>query len=158
MTRVLAVAALLLSSGGCALIGPACLARQERGAVATLSGSVAAGEVVMHLLSYDTRGSQNDVRIEWPGQRDAGAPRLQAFATLTSCEAFTLPAEGNTGACAIIARGGWVAEGAVSGLILTHGRGNPERLGTPPAYKLWITSDRSTGYGLSVSYFYGPDC
>ena len=126
--------------------------------MATLNGSVVAGEVVMHRVAYDTRGSQNDARIDWPGRLDADGPRLNVYATLVSCEAFTLPAEANSGSCAILARGGWTAAGIVSGLILTHGRGNPERLGTPPEYKLWITSDRSTSYSINVTYFFGPDC
>jgi hypothetical protein len=158
MTQVLIVAVLLLGSSGCALIGSLCRSRQEHGTVATLTGSVAAGQVVMHLIPYDSRGSQNNVVITWPGARAADAPRLQAFATSTACEAFTLPADVNTGACVTLRRGGWSAEGVVSDLIVTHGRGNPERLGTPPAYKLWIVSDQTTGYRISVSYFYGPDC
>jgi hypothetical protein len=119
---------------------------------------VEAGLVVMHQLTYDVRGSQNDAQITWPGQRDADAPQLRVYATLATCEAFTLPADQNVGACATIARGGWAAQGIVTDLTVTHGRGNPERLGTPPQYKLWITSDRPTGYSILLSYFYGPDC
>ena len=158
MIRALALAALLLSSTNCALLGPACLARQERGAAGSVTGSVEGGEVVMHRVVYDIRGSQNDARITWPGHRDGDAPQLQVYATLATCEAFTLPADGNSGLCATIARGGWVGPGMVAGLTITHGRGNPERLGTPPEYKLWITSDRSTGYNIALSYFFGPDC
>lgn len=158
MTRALALAALLLPSTNCALLGPACLARQERGAAGSLAGSVEAGQVVMHRVPYDTRGSQNDARITWPGQRGADAPHLQVYATAAGCEAFTPPADENSGACTTIARGGWVGQGMVAGLTITHGRGNPERLGAPPEYKLWIFSDRSTSYSIALSYFYGPDC
>lgn len=158
MLRAPAFAMLLLPSAGCGLVGPMCVSQQERGSVTTVSGSIAAGEIVTHRLNYDTRGSQNDARIDWPGQRDADAPQLQVYATRASCEAFTLPTDANTGACAILARGGWAAPGVVSGLIITHGRGNPERLGTPPEYKLWITSDLPTSYRLTITYFYGPDC
>jgi hypothetical protein len=158
MARLLAVVMLVVSSGGCALVGPHCTAQQERGTVTTLNGPVAADDVVMHRVSYDTRGSQNDARIEWLGQGDMNGPRLLVFATLASCEQFILPAEANSGNCAIVARGGWLPQGIATTLILTHGRGNPERLGTPPEYKLWITSDRATSYTIAVSYFFGPDC
>jgi len=158
MTRALVVAAVFLTSAGCNLVGPDCISRQERGTVVTLSGSVGGDEVVMHRVSYETRGSQNDARVDWPGQRDADGPRLQIYATLASCEHFTLPADANTGNCAVVARAGWTPQGIATGLILSHGRGNPERLGTPPEYKLWITSDRATSYNIVVSYFYGPDC
>ena len=155
--RVLAVLA-LLANGGCALIGPYCIAQQERGAVVTLSGSVGTGEVVMHRVSYDTRGSQNDARIDWPGARDAEPPRLFVYATRASCEQFTLPAEANTGDCAVVAQAGWTPIGIATIATISHGRGNPERLGSPPEYKLWITSDRAISYSITVTYFYGPDC
>ena len=158
MPRVLAAAALLLMSSGCALVGPYCISQQERGTVTSLSGSVGVDDVVMHRVSYDTRGSQNDARIDWSGQRDADGPRLLVHATLASCEHFTLPADANSGNCAVVARAGWNPQGISTILVLSHGRGNPERLGTPPEYKIWITSDRATSYNITVSYFYGPDC
>ena len=158
MPRVFAVAALFLMSFGCALVGPYCISQQERGTVTTLSGSVGGDAVVMHRVSYDTRGSQNDTQIDWFGQREADGARLQIYATLASCEQFTLPVDANSGNCAVLARAGWTSQGIASTLILTHGRGNPERLGTPPEYKLWVTSDRTTNYNITVSYFYGPDC
>ena len=157
MARGLAVVALLMS-GGCGLAGPMCVARQERGTVTALSGGVGAGEISMHRVMYDTRGSQNDARIDWPGARDADAPRLHVYATLASCESFSLPAESNTGNCGILAQAGWTPIGIASTAIVSHGRGNPERLGSPPEYKLWITSDRATNYSITVTYFYGPDC
>ena len=158
MLRVFAVAALFLMSSGCALVGPYCISQQERGTVTTLSGAVAGDAVVMHRVSYDTRGSQNDTHIDWFGQREADGPRLNIYATLAGCEQFTLPVDANSGNCAVLARAGWTSQGIATTLILTHGRGNPERLGTPPEYKLWITSDRATDYNITVSYFYGPDC
>ena len=158
MTQMLVLAAALLSSTGCSVLGPACTAQQERGSAGSLSGSVDAGQVVMHRVLYDPRGSQNDAEITWPGQREADPAQLRVYATLAACEAFTLPAEENSGACATIARGGWTAQAIVTGLTVTHGRGNPERLGAPPEYKLWITSDRTTAYSILLSYFYGPDC
>ena len=158
MIRVLWISALLLLSAGCGIVGPSCIDRQERGTAGTINGSVEAGEVVMHRVSYDTRGSQNDAMIDWPGRRNADAARLAVYATLATCEQFVLPADANSGNCAILARGGWISEGIASGLTLTHGRGNPERLGTPPEYKLWVTSDRATSYTIALSYFFGPDC
>jgi hypothetical protein len=158
MARVFEVAALLLMSSGCALVGPYCISQQERGTVTTLSGSVEGDAVVMHRVSYDTRGSQNDARIDWVGQRDAEGPRLLVYATSASCDQFTLPADANSGNCAVVASAGWTPVGIATTVILSHGRGNPERFGTPPEYKLWITSDRATSYNITVSYFYGPDC
>ena len=158
MARALAGAALLLSLAGCGIVGPRCTARQERGTVTTINGSIASGEMVMHRVLYDTRGSQNDVDIQWPGQRTTDGPRLVVYATLPACEQFRLPADENSGDCAILARGGWASQGITTDLTLTHGRGNPERLGTPPEYKLWVTSDQATAYGIVVSYFFGPDC
>ena len=45
-------------------------------------------------------------------------------------------------------------------LVVTHGRGNPEVLGTPPEFRLWIVGDpaRSTFYTMTVTWFHGPDC
>jgi len=158
MRSAISIAALLLPFGGCGIVGPSCIDRQERGTAATINGSVAAGEMVMHRVSYDTRGSENDAAIDWPGRQEADAARLTVYATLVSCEQFVLPADANSGNCAILAGGGWISPGITTGLTLTHGRGNPERLGTPPEYKLWITSDRSTSYTIVLSYFFGPDC
>jgi hypothetical protein len=158
MTRVLAIAALLLLSAGCGLVGPHCTNRQERGTAAIITGSVGAGEVMVHRVAYDTRGSQNDARIDWPGRQDPDAARLTVYATLASCEGFVLPADTNSGACAVVARGGWSAQGIATSLTVAHGRGNPEQFGNPAEYKLWITSDRSTSYSIVVSYFFGPDC
>jgi hypothetical protein len=109
-------------------------------------------------MAYDTRGSQNDARLSWPAQGGADGAQLRAYATRATCEAFTLPAESNTGECAILASAGWSPAGTSTTVIVTHGRGNPERLGTPPEYKLWIVSDRFTGYTITVRWFYGPDC
>jgi hypothetical protein len=45
-------------------------------------------------------------------------------------------------------------------LGLTHGRGNPERLGPDARYKLWIVADprQQASYTVTITSFYGPDC
>jgi hypothetical protein len=45
-------------------------------------------------------------------------------------------------------------------VIVTHGRGNPEILGTPPTNKVWIVGDRrqDVDYTIDISWFFGPDC
>jgi hypothetical protein len=45
-------------------------------------------------------------------------------------------------------------------LGLTHGRGNPERLGRDTRYRLWIVADphQQASYTITVTSFYGPDC
>lgn len=158
MKLALAVAVSVLSSSACALFGPSCVEQREEGPVTEISGSVGAGELVVHRVQYDTRGSQNDARLMWGGQTDTTGPQLRVYATRATCEMFALPANTNAGECAVLASGGWTPQGAVSTIIVTHGRGNPERLGTPPEYKLWVTSDKFTGYTMSITYFYGPDC
>jgi hypothetical protein len=158
MKGMLVIACVVLSSSGCSLFGPSCVARQERGTVSSLSGSVGAGEVVVHRLAYDARGSQNDLDLLWGGITETDGPRIRFYATRVACAEFLLPAESNAGDCAILGSAGWTPNGSVRTLVVTHGRGNPERLGSPPEYKLWVTSDRFTGYSGTISYFYGPDC
>ena len=62
--------------------------------------------------------------------------------------------------CRILAQGGTGESNEVINLIVTHGRGNPEVLGDPPAFKVWIYGDPGTSaiYTLTASSFYGPDC
>ena len=157
MRTLLGLVALLISNG-CGIVGPSCLERQQRGTLPPISGTVDAGQLAMHLVAYDTRGSQNDARLSWPGQGTADGAQLSIYATRATCEAFTLPAESNSGACAILGRAGWTPVGIATSLGLTHGRGNPEVLGSPPEYKLWLVSDRPTSYTVTVHWFYGPDC
>ena len=49
---------------------------------------------------------------------------------------------------------------AVATLIVTHGRGNPEVLGTPPEFKVWVVGDATqrVSYTLTATWFRGPDC
>jgi hypothetical protein len=99
------------------------------------------------------------VGISWPGPSTAGGPQVRLYATAVECSQFRAPPAENSGACAVLATGGW-NNGFVSSLILTHGRGNPETLGSPPAYKLWVVGDsvQATRYTISITWFYGPDC
>jgi hypothetical protein len=155
---MLTVGLLLFASAGCNPLGPSCLERREEGTLPPVSGSVNAGEISAHVVAYDARGSQNDVRLSWSGQADPDGPHLRAYATRASCQNFTLPAESNTGACEILGSAGWSPAATSTTLIVTHGRGNPERLGSPPEFKLWVASDRLTTYSFSIRWFFGPDC
>jgi len=157
----LAAAALITTSGcGCALIGPSCIAQQQRGTVATLQGQVVAGQIISHLVRYETRGSQNDAQIAWDGQSPAAAPRIRFYATTAACSDFQAPPVVNTGACAVLASAGWTAIGFASTLIVTHGRGNPEVLGSTPEYKIWVVgeAERNAYYAITITWFFGPDC
>lgn len=154
-----ALGCLLLSEWGCGLIGPSCVGRQQRGTVTVVMGEVAAGDMVRHRLPYDIEGSQNDVAVDWAGRDSPGGPTLQIYATRVECEGFD-PASSHTGACTVLARAGVFAGSTVRSLVITHGRGNPEILGTPPEYILWIVGDptQAVRYSLTATWFRGPDC
>ena len=79
MTGTLVIAALLLPTAGCGIVGPSCLDRQERGPVATLNGSVVAGEVVMHRVAYDTRGSHDPPIM--PAEMRSAIPAVASHTT-----------------------------------------------------------------------------
>ena len=153
-----------LSYAGCSLVGPSCLSRQQRGTGMSFEGEVPAGGVVSHVVRYETEGSQNDVHITWPGQGSTSGPRLTMYATKAACEGFVPP--GGPADCAPL---GGPSGISISGtgtdliqtlLIVTNGRGNPDILGTPAQYKLWIVGDptRRVGYSVNITWFYGPDC
>jgi hypothetical protein len=148
----------LAMAAGCNPLGATCASRQKTGAVGSASGVVGPGETRVHRLVYGTEGSQNNIDISWPNQNGAGAPHIQFFVTRVTCEQFT-PSDA-TGACAVLARGGWVEGPVVSSLIVTNGRGNPDVLGTPAEYKLWVVGDpvQSVAYSVTTTFFYGPDC
>jgi len=160
--RIALVGMCVLWSCGCDILGPSCLSRQKRGTVAALAGEVAAGQVVVHVVSYGTEGSQNDVNITWPGQGAPNGPRLSVYATKVGCQDFTPPS--GPGPCVSIgSRGGYRPSDqdfVQTSLIITNGRGNPDILGTPAEYKLWIVGDPAhpSTYSISTTYFYGPDC
>jgi hypothetical protein len=160
MLRQALVGLLVFCNAGCGIVGPSCVDRRQTGIVAAISGQVAAGQIVSHRVPYGTEGSQNDARFSWTGDSGSDA-RLRLYATGVGCASFSLPLETNTGACAVLASAGSLPNGAVaSTLIITHGRGNPERLGNPPEYILWVVGDaeRSASYTINITWLYGPDC
>lgn len=148
MCRAIIIALVPLFTWSCALVGPSCISRQQRGTVASLNGEVAAGQTTVHLLPYGTEGSQNDVEISV-----AGNPRIQVYATRAACTNFSVPPPAGQPECALLASGS-------RSLIITHGRGNPPTLGPTPEYKLWIVNEdaQSVRYTLTATSFYGPDC
>jgi|KBSSwiStaDraftv2_1062776.scaffolds.fasta_scaffold03285_9 hypothetical protein len=162
--RMILLCMCVLWSCSCNVFGPTCLARQKRGTATALNGQVAAGQLVSHVVAYDTQGSQNDVHISWDGQGTATGPRLSVYATRVECANFVPPS--GAGPCAPIgSRGGFRLSDASgdfiqNSLIVTNGRGNPDILGTPAEYKLWVAGDpsRSVAYSISITWFFGPDC
>jgi hypothetical protein len=154
--RTAILAGILACSVACNPLGPSCVS--QSGPVASTGGVVGAGEVVVHRLPYGTEGSQNDIQVTWANQGQPGGPRLQFYATRTGCENFS-PATA-TGVCQVLARAGSVDGVVVSTMIVTHGRGNPETLGTPPEYKVWVVGDsqQAASYSLSAVWRYGVEC
>src|SRR5262245_53362563 len=164
------------------VVGPSCLARQERGPVASVSGDVNPDDVAVHEVPYGTQGSQNDVKVAWTGQFASGGPRIRVYATRLDCVDFAPPpnlgANNGTGACANLGTWGGVlspdarpcaashtcepqdSDLVQTSLIIPNGRGNPDVLGPSARYKLWVVGDRShsTSYTISTTFFYGPDC
>jgi hypothetical protein len=159
---LLAVAVLIATAPACGLLGPTCLARQKRGTVTSLSGEVAARAVTVHQVAYGSEGSQNDIDITWSGQWEAGGPRIRVYATKVECVQFVVtgggPCASLDGASGFLdpATGNFVQ----TSLTVTNGRGNPDILGSPPEYKLWVVGDvdRATRYSITITWFYGPDC
>jgi hypothetical protein len=156
-SRILLV---LLASAACNVTGPTCGSRQKSGTVATISGAVGAGQLARHVVPYATEGSQNNVAFEWPGARSVDPPRLTIYATRSSCADFIPPPAATSGECAVLAQAGWFDGLVVQTLIVPHGRGNPEVLGNPPEYVLWVVGDRRqpVSYTASITWWYGPDC
>jgi hypothetical protein len=116
--------------------------------------------VAVHRVSYNTEGSQNDAHVSWDGQSLSTGPRIAVFATRVQCADFKAPPSVNAAECAILARGGSIDGLVATTLVITHGRGNPERLGNPAEYKLWIVGDpeQSARYMIDITWFFGPDC
>ena len=150
----------LLSGWGCGLIGPSCLSRQKTGPVTTVVGEVAPAQIGVHRVPYDTEGSQNDARISWVGQGAADGPRISVHATRVGCADFRLPPQTNSGACALLASAGSIDGQIATTLVITNGRGNPDVLGSPAEYKLWVVGDpaQTARYTIDITWFYGPDC
>ena len=172
--KCVAIALVLFNSfTGCAgLSGRACLKRQQRGNVFSVSGEVAPGGVTVHKVLYGTEGSQNNIKITWSGQRSSSGPRLRIYATRAECMVaievgssgtiHRFPGESAPHCVTIGTIGGFSVEGEfVQGdLIIANGRGNPDILGSPAEYKLWVFGDpyKRAQYTIVGSYFYGPDC
>jgi len=158
LLRVAILAWAGVSSAGCNPIGASCISQQETGSVASLRGTIGAGQMLVHRVPYGTDGSQNDINVSWTNQGQPDAPQLQFYATRTVCENFA-PANA-TGPCAILGMAGAFEGHIASSMIIANGRGNPDVLGTPAEYKVWIVGDRHQGaaYSVMTTWFYGPDC
>src|SRR5262245_50570338 len=163
--------ALLAAGPGCGLVGPSCLARQHRGTAATLTGDINARAIAMHRVAYATEGSQNDVNITWNGQYERDGARLRVYATKVDCLEFVPGSTG--GPCVNIGHAGGIrpcyadrtcepdaGDFVQTHLIVTNGRGNPDILGSPAEYKLWVVGDslEDTAYSMTITWFFGPDC
>ena len=151
MKRAIVAAIVPVLSWHCGLVGPSCVARQERGSVASFDGQVDAGAIAMHQVRYGTEGSQNNVEVSY--DLSSHPPRLRIYATRIACADFRPSMTATAPECAVLASG-------ERSLIVTHGRGNPAQLGPAPEYRLWIVGDeaRSVRYHVEITYFYGPDC
>jgi hypothetical protein len=180
---LVAIGLLQFTANGCGLVGPSCLSRQKTGAVTTVSGEVAPRQIVVHRVPYGTEGSQNDVKISWTGQFTANGPQIRVYATKVECVDFMPPADPSnapfdSGPCGNIGSFGGVLSATArpcainntcriesgdlvqTSLTIANGRGNPDKLGTPAEYKLWVVGDagQSASYTISTTWFYGPDC
>ena len=159
MRMALLMSLVLCPSLGCGLIGPSCLERRKTGPVATVSGEVGAGAITFHQVPYGIDGSQNDADIRWSGDSAPSGPRIQVYATRLGCIDFN-PAQTSAIGCDVLGGAGWFDGNVARTLVITHGRGNPEVLGSPPEYKLWIVGDpqQHATYTINITWFYGPDC
>jgi hypothetical protein len=142
------------------ITGPTCVARQRRGTIEPVTGTVAAGGVASHIVRYAVEGSQNNLEISWGDSRLPDGPRVSVYVTRASCTTLNLSTALSDGECAVLGRGGAIDNIIATPVIVTHGRGNPEVLGSPPIYKVWIVGDpeRAANYTIDISWFFGPDC
>jgi hypothetical protein len=181
VTAWLAIGLAGIAASGCgSILGPACLARQKTGTVATLSGRVEPGQIVTQLVPYELQGSQNDVRISWDGQGTVGGPRVRIYATSTACTSFTPPPSDNPsvprGDCTTFGNGGGypspearpcvvagtctpTADEIIWNSLLITGPGNGAPAGFSE-YKLHVVGDasRAAAYSITITWFFGPDC
>jgi hypothetical protein len=160
IARPALLATMMMCSTACDVIGPSCLNRQKTGSVTTVSGEVAPGTILSHRIPYESSGSQNDGLVSWTRQAAAGGPRLSFYATRLACEDFDPLKIPGSGPCSTLARAGWTPIGVASTLTVTNGRGNPDVLGIPAEYKIWVVGDpeQRAAYTISVTWFFGPDC
>jgi hypothetical protein len=171
----IAAGVLVLGATGCGLTGPSCLDQQKRGDVTSVAGEVGAGAIAMHVVPYGTEGSQNDLRISWPGQ-SSGSPVLKVYATKIGCASFS-PTTPSSGCGTIGSPGGTLSPNArpcvtahtcqptdddivQNSLTIASGQGNPDIIGSPAQYKLWVVGDPSVAvrYSITITWFRGPDC
>jgi hypothetical protein len=140
----------------CSPFRPSCTG--ESGPVTSLTATVRAGDVTVHTIAYGTEGSQNDITVSWTDQGQPDAPDVRFSVTRASCETFL--GVGVSPECAVLARAGRIDGHVVVTMIVTHGRGNPERLGNPPAFKVWVEGDgaRSAGYTIVVQWKRPVEC
>jgi len=155
----------LLSLGlltpACALLGPTCAGRRDGGPVTLVTGVAPAGGQTSLVLRYETAGSQNTIDVRWPGAGTADGARVWFEVTRPGCETGPDTAATPVEACGVLAQGGQRDDGPlVSSLVVTHGRGNPLVLGTPPDYRVWATNAAAVPvpFTLDVRWSYGPDC
>ena len=158
--RRVALVVCILCSPACGLLGPSCSDRRQGGIVTTFTGDVGAGQLVVHRLRYETQGSQNNIDVAWDGQSATAGPRLRFYVTRIECTSFDPPPAAGSPACSVLASGGAMGEYQAGRLIVTNGRGNPDVLGTPAEFLLWVVGDVTQGarYSVTSSWFYGPDC
>jgi hypothetical protein len=159
MTSIVGILAASVLSAECGIIGPSCLGQQQRRVGESIVGYVEAGATTMHLLTYDVAGSENDIAFDWNGRLAPQSLRLRAYATRAGCVSGPVWDPG-AGDCTILSAAGSHDGIYASNLTVTHGRGNPNVLGTPPAFKIWVFGDpnNATDYVLRPSSFLGPDC
>ena len=153
--------------------GSNCRSRQKRGIAGSITGRIEAGQVLSHTVLYDQRGSQNSGTARWESTTgpQVGAD-VRFYVTRTTCMEFVPPPPDSElrrsrGACTVIGYAGvhftpLVPSGSLTypTFTITNGRGNPDILGVPAEYKLWVVGDprQSATYTIDISWFYGPDC
>jgi hypothetical protein len=165
IARCLAGLFVAITTSGCALI---CLSRQHSGPVKTLTGVVQPSEVITIDLPYDARGSQNDLKIAWDGQRDVTGPRPAFYLTEAGCLQFVPPAANQRFArdapCRTIgSRGGFqnsAGEIVVTRLGVVGGPNQGPLNALRKTYKLQIVGDatRPVRYVIEITWFRGPNC
>jgi hypothetical protein len=179
MRKIFAAALVMVSGYGCSVIGPSCVSQKHTGTVTSFGGQVAAGATVSTRVPYGTQGSQNDLTFSWSGKYEKTGPQLRFYATRVGCDAFTpghsLP---QSDVCASIGSMGGILspnaracaaahicdpeEGDImqTTLGISNGHGNPDQLGNPAEYLLWVVGDpeQAASYAVSITWFYGPDC
>ena len=81
------------TSQGCLLKARNYQKLRRTGPVATITGTVEAGKTIGHLVPYDQTGTQNNVTLSWPAQKQPNGPRIRVYATSAECADFVPPPE-----------------------------------------------------------------